>query len=165
MPAPCNRRWTDAMDDRLVALWQAGQTAMDIYLSGEFPSMTRNAIIGRIHRVRKQRGADVVTHKGHEPAQGSKKKKRKRPSYSAKRQRFEPVPPTPIVTVELPAGTQFKSLMDIGAKECRFIVTGMDTREHLYCAADASAFVDEFGNGCYCAYHRRVMRAGFRYPS
>lgn len=49
--------WTDEKDSRLAALWTGGKTAAEIaaLLSSSSGVLTRNAVIGRIHRMRLDR--------------------------------------------------------------------------------------------------------------
>lgn len=146
--------WTQAMDERLLAAWRGGASARQIYLQREFPGRTRNAIIGRLWRLRRKQGADVVTHRSNEPVP---KKRKRPPRYDTKRDAV--VAPTPVKVPPEAIGARRLPLLELKRADCRFIVTDHTAPVHLYCAVDASDFVDHFGNNCYCAFHQRLMRA------
>jgi hypothetical protein len=157
-------RWTEERDRRLVELWR-GNSVTEICISGEFNGFSRNAIIGRVYRLRKKWGSDMVPFKqsGHGvPAVKKKRVRRKTPNFNIK-DRDPPMfaaEPTPIKTPPAPPTARRLPLLELGPKDCRFIVTDHHTRQHLYCAVDASAFADDCGNNCYCDFHRRLMRSG-----
>ena len=154
-------QFTAAEDERLLALWNDHNSVAEIANSGEFRGRSRNSIIGRIHRLRKKLGAAAVPigKLGHPPMPVKKKRVRRQTSFAVRSPSFTPVDPTPEQIVAVPPAARQLTLLELGPKDCRFIVSGAYTRRHLYCAADASAFADDCGNNCYCAYHQRIMRA------
>ena len=158
MPSSFNARWTQAQRDRLVELWVRGYTAREIALLGEFAGFTRNAVIGQVHRLRKKLGAEIVTIHGTSdpPPPFEVKKKRQRINTGPTIVRHA----TPLKTPPAPPKARRLSLLELGPKDCRFIVTDHATREHLYCAVDASAYAGDDGSNCYCGFHQRFMRAG-----
>lgn len=98
---------------------------------------------------------------GHPPAPAKQKRRRgKTNNFNVKGEPAFIADPTPIKTPPAPPIARRLPLMALGNKDCRFIVTDHKTRDHLYCAADASGYVDDYGNNCYCAFHQRFMRAG-----
>jgi hypothetical protein len=155
MPADFNRRWSDAMDEVLIERWRDGDTATEIYRARIFPGFTRNAIIGRLWRLRKKRGAQAVSHRDTDPVPAPKPKRKKPNNYDVKREATRE--PTPLRAPPAPPAARRLSLFELGPRDCRFIIT--DNAPHLYCAVDASEFADEFDNNCYCAFHQRLMRA------
>jgi hypothetical protein len=154
-----NERWTPAQRERLVQMWGQGRTATEIYLSGEFPLFTRNAIIGQVHRLRKKLGAEIVTIHG-EPPPPNKPRRRHKTNHFKLGERPPELKPTPLRTPPAPPKARRLPLLQLGPKDCRFIVTNHGTREHLYCAVDASAYAGDDGSNCYCGFHQRLMRAG-----
>jgi hypothetical protein len=148
-----NRRWTADMDALLRELWKS-ESAGAIARTGVLPGKSKNAIIGRVHRI----GAAKMAKQQPKPRLRAKKKRvlpnllfGKGPLVSpvAPRARGTPLPPT----------VRGLPLLQLGPTDCRFIITEA-TRNHLYCAADASQFADQYGNNCYCGFHRRLMHAG-----
>ena len=132
----------------------------EIYISGEFNGCSRNAIIGRVFRLRKRWGTEMVPVKqiaGGTPA--PKKKRRRKPSYNTGDRQIVIAEPTPIRKPPAPPCARRLPLLELNKNDCRFIVTGDEVPRHLYCAVDASAFVGDDGSNCYCAFHQRVMRA------
>lgn len=151
--------WSKTEDERLIELWRDRLSLGEI--AWEFPGRTRNACIGRLTRLRKQLGAEMVppgrTAKSPAPA----KKKRSRKTNFEVKGPYVPRDPTPEKIAPLPPAARQLTLLELGPKDCRFIVSGAYTRQHLYCAADASLNVDAYGNDCYCPYHRKIMRVRF----
>jgi hypothetical protein len=130
-------------------------------MAWEFPGRSRNACIGRLARLRKKLGVEVIPMAADNIAVPVKKKRiRRKPDFAVKRPASATIAaPTPEKTVRLPPAARQLSLLELGPTDCRFIVSGNYTRQHLYCAADATGNVDSFGNNCYCTYHRRLMRS------
>jgi hypothetical protein len=154
-----NERWTPAQRERLVQMWGQGYTAREIYLSGEFPPFSRNAIIGQVHRLRKKLGAEIVTLHGTEPPPPPPKKKRQRAAGARVNGPLVLREATPLRAPPSPPKARRLTLLALGPKDCRFIVTDHQTRVHLYCAVDASAYAGDDGSNCYCAFHQRFMHA------
>lgn len=156
--------WSEEQDRRLIELWR-DCSVTEICLSREFTGFSRNAIIGRVFRLRKKWGSEMVPFKqsGQHGAPAPKKKRvrRKRNNFNVKERNLQLAEPTPIKTPPATPLARRLPLLELGPKDCRFIVTDHLTREHLYCADDASDFVDEYGNNCYCRFHQRLMRAPY----
>jgi hypothetical protein len=150
--------WTDAEDQRLIELWRESNSFAE--MAWEFPGRSRNACIGRLTRLRKKLGAEMIPHGRdvHPQAPVKKKRIRRKPNFAVKGPAEPIAAPTPENIAPLPPAARQLTLLELGPKDCRYIVTGNYTRRHLYCAADATGNVDEYGNNCYCTYHRRLMR-------
>lgn len=157
-------KWTDDEDKRLMELWRERHSFSE--MAWDFPGRSRNACIGRLGRLRKILGTEMVPP-GKEgrpglPVAQKRKRVRRKPMTNYAIQRQAAIAAAPLVMkggAPQLATARRLSLLQLGPKDCRFIVTDHQTRQHLYCALDASAFVDNYGNGCYCAFHRRLMRA------
>lgn len=155
--------WTKEEDERLVNLWLERHTFAE--MAWEFPGRSRNACIGRLGRLRKELGAEMVPpgREGRPAFPVKRKRVRRKPATNYAINRAAAIAAAPLAmkggAPELPNARRLP-LLKLGPKDCRFIVTGHATRQHLYCALDASALADEQGNNCYCVFHFRLMRAG-----
>jgi hypothetical protein len=150
--------WTETEDKRLIELWREHNSFAE--MAWEFPGRSRNACIGRLTRLRKKLGVEVVPMgRDNTTAPVKKKRIRRKTNFAVKGPAVTISAPTPVKLVPLPPAARQLTLLELGPKDCRFIVSGAYTRQHLYCAADASNNADEFGNNCYCTYHRRLMRS------
>lgn len=158
-----NETWTAEMREKLRKLWNSGLSAAQISIRGDFPGKTSNAIIGQVHRMRVNKGVDMRTVG--QPVPKPKKPRGPRKRYG--KGKTQPKPPTPLEPPPPPPASVERPLLgrplvELERTDCRFIVTPhmVAPHEHRYCAADASRFVDDYGNNCYCRYHQRLMRAG-----
>jgi hypothetical protein len=149
--------WTETEDRRLIELWRERNSFAE--MAREFPGRSRNACIGRLTRLRKKLGVEVIAMGRDNDAVPVKKKRIRKANFAVRSPAETIAQPTPAKIVPVPAAARQLTLLELGPTDCRFIVSGSYTRHHLYCAADASANVDQFGNNCYCTYHRRLMRS------
>jgi hypothetical protein len=150
--------WTYSEDQRLIELWRERKSFAE--MAWEFPGRSRNACIGRLTRLRKKLGVEVIAMGRDNTAVPVKKKRiRRKTNFAVKGPPDTIAAPTPAKTVPVPGTARQLTLLELGPSDCRFIVSGAYTRQHLYCAADASDNVDQFGNNCYCSYHRGLMRS------
>jgi hypothetical protein len=147
--------WSKTEDELLLTLWLECHSFRE--MSWEFPGRTRNSCIGRLARLRKILGTEMVPQ-GRSVKPVRKKRVRRKVSFVVKRPAFVVAAPKPVKVAALPPAARLRSLLQLGPADCRYIVTDSDTRPHLYCAADATANVDPYGGNCYCDYHRRIMR-------
>ena len=146
--------WTAAEDTLLLRLWSQGVTAR---LIADRIGRTRNAIIGRAHRLQKRLGTIMREPPPISPPPKRKRKKPAKPTYTAKREADFVSEPVQLRMPPAPPTARRVSLLELGPRDCRFIVTDHMTRDHLYCGVP-SELADEFGNNCYCRFHYRVMR-------
>jgi len=164
-----SRTWPDELDELLINMWNRGYRASEIARNPEFSGYTRNAVIGRIHRLRKQKGDQAVIRKL------SVKPVSVAPVKRTRKRKAGPRPPTPLpvvppaappieaaATITVPAFLVGTPLWELEPAGCRFIIDTVETRspKHLYCGKDASAYRDKDGSNCYCAFHQGFMRAG-----
>ena len=136
--------WSQAADAALITMWNGGATVRAI---GNVVGRTRNAVIGRAHRLRKK-GIVLMQRVELPPEQ----KKRRRVYRALARLRKPPTPlPEPV-----PPPRQGKSLLELAPADCRFIIDSDDARTptHLYCGR--ASITDKV---CYCAYHAARMWA------
>src|SRR5215472_6550299 len=165
------KTWSDERDELLINLWNRGYRASEIERSGEFPGYTRNAIIGRIYRLRQQKGDQVVTKKlSVKPTAPKRVRKRKagpRPPTPLPVVPAAPPPIEPVATITVPAFLVGVPLVELDDFGCRFIIDTVDTRspKHLYCGRDALAYREKDGGNCYCAFHQGFMRVGSKLSS
>src|SRR5215472_14985124 len=102
---------------------------------------TRNAILGRLWRLRKERGDDVVAKKHSvKPANAGppKKRVRRKVPFAPTAPKSLPLPPM----IELPADLVGVNLLDLELAGCRFVINSVEGRDpvHLYCGRDASEY-------------------------
>ena len=91
--------WTDERIDRLKELWSQGMTASQI--ADELGGVSRNAVIGKAHRLGLQSRPSPV--KPNEPAPAPKAAKAEKPRPAAKPAEPEPRPePAPMVELDEP---------------------------------------------------------------
>lgn len=146
--------WSDEQDDILKALYGRGLSAGMIILTGELPGRSRNAIIGRIHRLKLPcRQTEMRARPNTLPIKPSRKQgkvttaKRKtelRSSVSATKAR--PFPPTLCLSItpalEAPPGV---SLLSLESKHCRWPIWS-EGDQHRFCGIDrkvGSSYCDE----------------------
>lgn len=162
-----NPTWTDARIERLTELWRDGMSAGQIakILGG----VSRNAVIGKVHRLNlhhdvgheiaskiKQRADDkkrAAKRDQIERDRAMREERRKAAALMRAKKLAEiearAIPPSPVVaSIARPDPLNF-SLIDLGANDCRFPVSG-EKAGTLFCGHN----VDQ--GGTYCTYHARV---------
>jgi hypothetical protein len=149
--------WTAEQRQRVIELWNRGYTATQIALQPEFRGLTRNAVIGKLWRLRKREPGHFRPDRLPQPRPVRELKKRliRRASVMTKAS-LSPPPPPP------PRRNGGVALLDIAPNGCRFIISSDARRAptHLYCGE----LVAEVGAGdpppnCYCQFHARALTA------
>lgn len=145
--------WTDERVEKLKRLWADGLTASQIAsrinaIGGA--GMTRNAVIGKAHRLGLCRRIDSTWLRPNE--REAKPKKIRKPALAVRVQvktriRFPSAPPAPI---EAPIQEGGVSLLEIEQNQCRYPVTPDSATSHRFCGCKA---VDGLP---YCEGHARL---------
>ena len=149
--------WTMERIDRLIELWNGGHTATEIALEPEFTGLTRNAVIGKLWRLRKRQPERFRPDRL--PAPRPLRELKKRIVRKARMAAAMKKPPL----VDLAPPRQANGgvpLFEIDPHGCRFIISSQAGRvpTHLYCGV----IVSGLGAGdpplnCYCGFHQVVM--------
>jgi hypothetical protein len=128
--------WTPANEQLLIQLWAEGVPSREI-AAALGPQFTRNAILGRVHRMRGQ-GVEFAVRK--DLRQGRPKGSRnKRPvNYSPHTRSAAKLAPTPIVEspIAIPL-FEGVSILDASLGHCRAIIGRDDSQQRLviFCGA------------------------------
>jgi len=158
-------RWPETLQARLVALWNAGLSPRQIALEPEFLGFSRNAVIGKIWRLRHVY-PDWFRYVPLPRCQPAPRARKRRPlrhighnamgEFGSKRPRIKPAP-----LIELPADIVGTPLLELEPNGCRFIVSSWDGRvpTHLYCGRPGPAAAGDPPLNCYCDYHEQRMRS------
>jgi GcrA cell cycle regulator len=148
--------WTDERVEQLSKLWLEGRSASQIAAELGL-GITRNAVIGKVHRLGLAGRAKVVT-----PQPVAARPKAKAPAgavpEAAKSGEADPVvvplrtviPPAPAPEVALPT-TERVTIMDLRETSCRWPMGDPSQAEFRFCGAKTG-----IGAGPYCATHARL---------
>lgn len=125
-------RWTKEEDERVIALWNDGHSASIIAaLIGNDKS--RNAVIGRLHRLGKSGNRPTIARRSTYPGKKRKRKLKPRVYYKPKspvaKLLAEPFTPRPVPVIP---EHERKSLIDLEDGDCRWPCT--DGPPHAFCA-------------------------------
>jgi hypothetical protein len=161
--------WTAAKVARLVALWNAGKSAGSINREADFACFSRNAIIGKIHRLMKK--GTIITRRDaptdhlhyRNPQPGSRRyNKELKAEYDRKRW-LQMKADRAAALLRGPDNSNPVTLMDVETYGCRFIVGG-DRENSLFCNAPTHDNPRADGaRWCYCRHHYlRMTVAGTR---
>lgn len=155
-PAP-GPSWTDERVDLLKKRWAEGLSGRDI--AAELPGMSRNAVIGKVHRLglprRKEHRAEV------RPAKPPRKRYR-RTGFGTYIKKLElvAVPILPIDDLQIPL-EQRRTLVQLENHHCRWPVGEPAESSFFFCGAD------KLKESPYCAGHARKAYRVFeaaKYP-
>lgn len=155
--------WTDERVDLLKKLWGEGLSASQI--AGELGGVTRNAVIGKVHRLGLSGRA-----KAPQPVTGRPKKPMPRPATSTGRTEPGPVSvgatalkaeTQPVARPQTAPAPQFTSLSDepliphatvlqINEQTCKWPVGDPNSDDFHFCARRSDIGIP------YCAYHARI---------
>jgi len=143
--------WTDARKARLKELWDAGKSATEIAV--EFGDVSRNAVIGRIHRCKmsdatRDRPRRVFSRPNRAPAQPRPRASQKARKPESQTPACVEPPPLPVDDTQIPLG-QRKSIHQLTDSCCHFPVGDPRTPDFFFCGA---AVRDE---APYCPAHMR----------
>src|SRR5262249_12510974 len=143
--------WTDERVELLKKLWADGLSASQI--AAELGGITRNAVIGKVHRL-------GLSGRAKSPSSASPRPRKARPSGHMMRvprpsmrgntalayeYELEPEPELIEIPVE-----QRKTLLQLTEKTCRWPVGDPGSAEFFFCGGDAVTDMP------YCSYHSRV---------
>jgi GcrA cell cycle regulator len=146
--------WTDERVETLKKLWTDGLSASRI--AAELGGITRNAVIGKVHRLglagrakapvagtprpRKTRGAAQLVRVMRPSTRGN----------TALAQAYEiEVEAEPFIDNVIPLG-QRRSLLELTEETCRWPIGDPGTAEFFFCGGQAVTSLP------YCAYHSRI---------
>jgi GcrA cell cycle regulator len=132
-----NQPWDEERTARAVQLWQDGKSASEI---GRIIGATRNAVIGKLHRMGHRRGRQAPPKpKRNRPQPLTSWKKSTKAERTPPRRRADP-PPAPDM--------RLLTLEQLEADSCRFIIGDARDPAHRYCGADGAPW---------CAFHRALV--------
>lgn len=147
-----SENWTDTRVELLKKLWGEGLSASQI--ATELGEVTRNAVIGKIHRLGLSGRVKISAHT--RPPKAAKPKRETTPRSVARASRpvdevAETLPPAEEMTA---SGAQnlvgFSGLLQLTESTCRW-VTGDVGQEFFYFCGDRTK-----PGRPYCAYHARI---------
>ena len=143
--------WTDERITLLKALWADGLSAGQI--AGELGGITRNAVIGKVHRL------GLVGRAARTPRAASTPRAPRYVPRPAVRQSGdfppvapEPEPPAVVDDLEIPA-EQRRTLLQLTPDTCRWPIGEPSTPDFYFCGAKP-------GDGVYCPHHARIAYNG-----
>ena len=131
-PRAKDRTWTPETDALLAKLWNDGYSCSQI---GNRLGLTRNSVMGRIHRL-------GISRSSPHAIKGERRVADKRKFVS------KPKPPEPLPMPE-PAPVSAVPTVDLGPGMCRFPVS--DGSPWMHCGAKTPAFNDPW-----CRHHRNI---------
>lgn len=136
--------WTDARVETLKTLWREGLSAAQI--AGRLGGVTRNAVIGKIHRLGLSGRAVTPRLGGQRPAWAKPRRRARRPPSGPK---LAAAP-----AVDIPERVEgpglATSILQLGAHVCRWPIGDPKAADFSFCGRRA----DE--GGPYCPAHRRI---------
>ncbi len=146
--------WTDGPDgnvEQLKKLWNDGLSASQI--AGELGGITRNAVIGKVHRLGLSGRAKHPSAAPRPPKPRSTQMLRiSRPAFrgnTALAQAFEAEPdPIPYDNV-IPMG-QRRTILELSDSTCRWPIGDPADAEFFFCGGQSMSALP------YCAYHSRI---------
>ena len=157
--------WTDDRVEQLKRMWSEGLTASQIAARiGQ--GVTRNAVIGKVHRlglsgrVAKVRPPQPKpARKIYEPNLAARNSGLSVSGANALKPQFRPQPkpmplpevePEPIRLVEVPSGEQRCSIMHLSDRTCRWPIGDPTSENFCFCGSSPRE------KGPYCEYHARI---------
>lgn len=155
-------QWTDERVELLKKLWNDGLSASQI--AGELGSVTRNAVIGKVHRLGlsgRAKAPSSSTPRPRKPARAAPSAP-PRPSMPASRGNLALKPhalpvaspdldlaPLPEIDNVVPMGERC-TIMELKEYSCRWPIGDPGKEDFRYCGARSSTGLP------YCAYHCRI---------
>jgi GcrA cell cycle regulator len=145
--------WTTENMETLRQMWADGASASKI---GEVVGKTRNAVIGKVHRLKltpRQRTSSVKHDKPR-----TRSRKARPPTLPTR-----PLPTSPTVVSEYPV-----SLMELRPRHCRFPLWNATEHTGLFCGDPATVgpYCQEHARACFTSnYAQRIARPFWRKKS
>jgi GcrA cell cycle regulator len=143
--------WTDERVELLKKLWSDGLSASQI--AGELGGITRNAVIGKVHRLGLSGRAKSPSSANPRPRKarsGGHMLRVSRPQMrgnTALAYDYEAEPEPELIEIPL---EQRRHLLELSEKTCRWPIGDPGSPEFFFCGGDT---VNELP---YCSYHSRV---------
>lgn len=147
--------WTDERVELLKKLWADGLSASQI--AAELGGITRNAVIGKVHRLGlsgRAKSPSSAAPRPRKPRSPSHMLRVSRPSVRgntalARLYEYEPEPePEPIENI-IPIG-QRRNLLELTESTCRWPIGDPGSADFFFCGGNTVTGLP------YCAYHSRV---------
>ncbi len=147
--------WTDERVETLKKLWAEGHSASQI--AGELGGVTRNAVIGKVHRLGlagRAKSPASTAPRPRKPRAASHMLRGSRPSTRgntalAHAYELEVDAEPEFIDNVIPLG-QRRSLLELTEETCRWPIGDPGTPEFFFCGGQALTSLP------YCAYHSRV---------
>lgn len=138
-PGRIGMGWTDERVELLTKLWTTGFSASQI--AKRIGGITRNAVIGKVHRLGLARERPHKTHA---------KKTRKRVKAEAPKKQRMPVFPREPLPEELERPAKLVAFADLEEHQCRYIFGDTHTADHGFCGRTKAP------GSSYCEAHAHV---------
>lgn len=135
--------WTDERVSLLKKLWGEGKTAAEI--AGELGGVTRNAVIGKAHRLKLSNRVSPIQQNAKKAANTNSVAKKVEPAPKEKKVAVPPVQQAQ--TIE---GGREYSLMELGPRQCRWPSGDPRNEDFGFCGAECVPGLP------YCAEHAKV---------
>jgi GcrA cell cycle regulator len=146
--------WTDERVEMLKKLWSDGLSASQI--AAELGGITRNAVIGKVHRL-------GLSGRAKSPSSAAPRPRKARPAHMLRIQRpairgntalaqqfeYEVEAEPEVVENIIPLG-QRKTLLELSEETCRWPIGDPGAQDFFFCGGQSVP------SGPYCSYHSRV---------
>ena len=147
--------WTDERVELLKKLWADGLSASQI--AGELGSVTRNAVIGKVHRLGlsgRAKNPSSAASRPRKPRSASQMLRVSRPSIrgnTALQHAYDyDFEPEPEMTENIIPIGQRRTLLELTDATCRWPIGDPGSADFFFCGGQSLT------NLPYCAYHSRV---------
>jgi GcrA cell cycle regulator len=147
--------WTDERVETLKRLWTEGLSASQI--AAELGGITRNAVIGKVHRLGlsgRAKSPAAAAPRPRKPRQQTHMMRVARPSVrgnTALAQAFElDIEPEPELADNIIPMGQRRTLLELSEETCRWPIGDPGTADFFFCGGATLTALP------YCAYHCRV---------
>jgi len=140
--------WTDERVELLKKLWADGLSASQI--AAELGGITRNAVIGKVHRLGlsgRAKSPSSSTPRPRKARTGGMLRVPRTRGNTALAYEYEPEPEPELIEIPL---EQRKTLLELNEKTCHWPVGDPGSTEFFFCGGET---VNELP---YCSYHARV---------
>ena len=145
--------WTDARVESLKTLWREGLSAAEI--ARALCGVTRNGVLGKIHRLGLSERAATPRRGGQRPAPARPRPVPRKPPRGPK----PPAVAVDAVPERVEGPGRAASVLQLGAHMCHWPIGDPKAVDFSFCGRPADA------GGPYCSAHRRIAhRPGKRSP-